>query len=100
MVNVIHEPRRLRPAAQQIAHRIASTPRPPSRLSSARIQLSEGRPIEQVIAIMMDARGAPRHISMASRALAQSTTASNPLQRLRLLTDRTSRHAPKEAETA
>ena len=55
MVNEIHEPRELLSAARQIADKIASNS--PTAVQSVKraVQLGEGEPIEQAIAIMMDA---------------------------------------------
>jgi enoyl-CoA hydratase/carnithine racemase len=55
MVNEIHEPDQLMAAAQRIADKIASNS--PTAVQSVKraVQLGEGQPIEQAIAIMMDA---------------------------------------------
>jgi enoyl-CoA hydratase/carnithine racemase len=55
MVNEVHEPSELMPAARRIADKIASNS--PTAVQSVKraVQLGEGQPIEQAIAIMMDA---------------------------------------------
>ena len=55
MVNELHEPAELMSAAQRIADKIASNS--PTAVQSVKraVQLGEGEPIEQAIAIMMDA---------------------------------------------
>ena len=55
MVNEIHEPDRLMAAAQQIADKIAGNS--PTAVQSVKraVHLGEGQPIEEAIAIMMDA---------------------------------------------
>ena len=55
MVNELHEPAELMTAAQQIADKIASNS--PTAVQSVKraVHLGEGQPIEQAIAIMMDA---------------------------------------------
>ena len=55
MVNELHEPDRLQEAAQQIALKIASNS--PTAVQSVKraVHLGEGQPIEEAIAIMMDA---------------------------------------------
>ena len=55
MVNELHDPAELMAAAQQIADKIASNS--PTAVQSVKraVQLGEGQPIEQAIAIMMDA---------------------------------------------
>ena len=54
MVNEIHEPGDLMPAAQRIADKIAANS--PTAVQSVKraVQLGEGQPVEQAIAIMMD----------------------------------------------
>ena len=55
MVNEIHDPAELMSAAQRIADKIASNS--PTAVQSVKraVQLGEGQPVEQAIAIMMDA---------------------------------------------
>ena len=55
MVNELHDPGELMSAAQQIADKIASNS--PTAVQSVKraVHLGEGQPIEQAIAIMMDA---------------------------------------------
>ena len=55
MVNELHEPDQLMPAAQEIADKIASNS--PTAVQSVKraVHLGEGQPIEEAIAIMMDA---------------------------------------------
>ena len=55
MVNEVHDPAELMSAAQQIADKIAGNS--PTAVQSVKraVQLGEGQPIEQAIAIMMDA---------------------------------------------
>jgi enoyl-CoA hydratase len=55
MVNELHEPDRLMAAAEQIADKIAGNS--PTAVQSVKraVHLGEGQPIEQAIAIMMDA---------------------------------------------
>ena len=55
MVNEIHDPGQLMSAAQQIADKIAGNS--PTAVQSVKraVQLGEGQPIEQAIAVMMDA---------------------------------------------
>ena len=55
MVNELHPPGDLGPAARAIADKIASNS--PTAVQSVKraVQLGEGQPIEQAIAIMMDA---------------------------------------------
>lgn len=55
MVNELHDPNQLMSAAQQIAERIAGNS--PTAVQSVKraVHLGEGQPIEQAIAIMMDA---------------------------------------------
>ena len=55
MVNEIHDPGRLMSAARQIADKIASTSPTAVQAVKRAVQLGEGQPIEQAIAIMMDA---------------------------------------------
>src|SRR6476646_3555371 len=55
MVNELHEPAELMPAALRIADKIAGNS--PTAVQSVKqaVHLGEGQPIEQAIAIMMDA---------------------------------------------
>ncbi len=55
MVNELHEPAELMTAAQRIADKIASNS--PTAVQSVKraVHLGEGQPIEEAIAIMMDA---------------------------------------------
>jgi len=55
MVNEIHEPSQLMTAAQQIADKIASNSPTAVQAVKRAVHLGEGQPIEQAIAIMMDA---------------------------------------------
>ena len=55
MVNEIHEPDQLMAAAQQIADKIASNSPTAVQAVKRAVHLGEGQPIEQAIAIMMDA---------------------------------------------
>jgi enoyl-CoA hydratase/carnithine racemase len=55
MVNEIHEPGDLMPAAQRIAEKIAGNSPTAVQAVKRAVQLGEGQPIEQAIAIMMDA---------------------------------------------
>ena len=55
MVNEIHDPSELIPAAQRIADKIASNSPTAVQAVKRAVQLGEGQPIEQAIAIMMDA---------------------------------------------
>jgi len=55
MVNEIHEPGRLMSAAHQIADKIASNSPTAVQAVKRAVQLGEGQPIEEAIAIMMDA---------------------------------------------
>ena len=55
MVNEIHDPAELMPAAQRIADKIASNSPTAVQAVKRAVQLGEGQPIEQAIAIMMDA---------------------------------------------
>jgi enoyl-CoA hydratase/carnithine racemase len=55
MVNELHDPNRLMSAAQQIADKIAGNSPTAVQAVKRAVQLGEGQPIEQAIAIMMDA---------------------------------------------
>ncbi len=55
MVNEIHDPSELMPAARQIADKIAGNSPTAVQAVKRAVQLGEGQPIEQAIAIMMDA---------------------------------------------
>ncbi len=55
MVNELHEPAQLMGAAQQIADKIASNSPTAVQAVKRAVHLGEGQPIEQAIAIMMDA---------------------------------------------
>ncbi|HEY9289807.1 MAG TPA: enoyl-CoA hydratase-related protein [Microlunatus sp.] len=55
MVNEIHDPSELIPAAQRIADKIASNSPTAVQAVKRAVQLGEGQPIEQAISIMMDA---------------------------------------------
>ena len=55
MVNEIHAPGELMDAAQQIADKIAGNSPTAVQAVKRAVQLGEGQPIEQAIAIMMDA---------------------------------------------
>jgi enoyl-CoA hydratase len=55
MVNELHDPAQLMAAAQQIADKIASNSPTAVQAVKRAVQLGEGQPIEQAIAIMMDA---------------------------------------------
>src|SRR4051794_9191318 len=55
MVNELHDPGRLMPAARQIAHKIADNSPTAVQAVKRAVHLGEGQPIEQAIAIMMDA---------------------------------------------
>jgi len=55
MVNEIHDPSELLPAAQRIADKIASNSPTAVQAVKRAVQLGEGQPIEQAISIMMDA---------------------------------------------
>ena len=55
MVNALHDPAQLMTAAQQIADKIASNSPTAVQAVKRAVQLGEGQPIEQAIAIMMDA---------------------------------------------
>ena len=55
MVNELHEPDRLMTAARQIAHTIAGNSPTAVQAVKRAVQLGEGQPIEEAIAIMMDA---------------------------------------------
>jgi len=55
MVNEIHEPSKLMAAAHRIADKIASNSPTAVQAVKRAVQLGEGQPIEQAIAIMMDA---------------------------------------------
>jgi enoyl-CoA hydratase len=55
MVNEIHEASQLMSAAKQIAHKIASNSPTAVQAVKRAVHLGEGQPIEQAIAIMMDA---------------------------------------------
>ena len=55
MVNELHEPGELMTAAQQIADKIASNSPTAVQAVKRAVHLGEGQPIEQAIAIMMDA---------------------------------------------
>ncbi len=55
MVNEIHPPSDLMPAAERIANTIASNSPTAVQAVKRAVQLGEGQPIEQAIAIMMDA---------------------------------------------
>jgi enoyl-CoA hydratase/carnithine racemase len=55
MVNEIHAPGELKDAAKKIAHKIASNSPTAVQAVKRAVHLGEGQPIEQAIAIMMDA---------------------------------------------
>ena len=55
MVNEIHDPSELMPAARQIADKIAGNSPTAVQAVKRAVHLGEGQPIEQAIAIMMDA---------------------------------------------
>jgi enoyl-CoA hydratase len=55
MVNEIHPPGQLMAAAERIANTIASNSPTAVQAVKRAVQLGEGQPIEQAIAIMMDA---------------------------------------------
>jgi enoyl-CoA hydratase/carnithine racemase len=55
MVNELRDPSELMTAAQQIAHKIAGNSPTAVQAVKRAVQLGEGQPIEQAIAIMMDA---------------------------------------------
>ena len=77
MVNELHPPDDLMRAARAIADKIASNS--PTAVQSVKraVQLGEGQPVEQAIAITTDAHGAPPSTPIASKESAPSTTAAS-----------------------
>ena len=99
MVNELHDPGELMSAAQQIADKIAGNSPTAVQAVKRAVQLGEGQPIEQAIAIMMDAHWRSAvHPDRVEGIGAFNDGREPDLRRLRLLRATSASPCPKEAE--